>query len=107
MRAETACILLEAAAAGVGGRPGDHRACAIKTRRRQQPSADGPDPDDRAVRLGTTFGGAVVIRGNPTRNAPPPSARSWKPRRAARASEMPGFRRFDVAAGACRNRSIA
>ena len=41
-------------------------ACAIETWRAQQPDPDDPDPDDRSVQLGTTFGGAGVIRGDLT-----------------------------------------
>ncbi len=69
MRLETDRILLEAAAAGAST---DDLAtiagCAIERWRQQQPDPDGPDGrfDDRAVRLGTTFGGAAVIRGDLT-----------------------------------------
>ncbi|MGH3247294.1 MAG: DUF222 domain-containing protein, partial [Trebonia sp.] len=67
MRAETDRILLDAAAAGAST---DDLAtiavCAIETWRRQQPDADDPSPDDRYVQLGTTFGGAGVIRGDLT-----------------------------------------
>jgi len=41
-------------------------ACATEAWRAQQPGAADPDPDDRAVRLGTTFGSAGVIRGGLT-----------------------------------------
>jgi hypothetical protein len=67
MRDETDRILLEAAAAGASTEDlATIAACAIEAWRAQQPDADGPDPDDRAVRLGTTFGGAGVIRGDLT-----------------------------------------
>jgi hypothetical protein len=69
MRTETDRILLEAAAAGaslddlhtIAG-------CAIEKRRQQQPDPDPPDDgfDERFVQLGTTFGGAAVIRGDLT-----------------------------------------
>ena len=67
MRTETDRILLEAATAGaclddlaaIAG-------CAIEKWRQQQPDADEPDPGDRMVQLGTTFGGAAVIRGDLT-----------------------------------------
>jgi Domain of unknown function (DUF222) len=69
MRLETDRILLEAAAAGAST---DDLAtiagCAIERWRQQQPDPDDPDGrfEDRAVRLGTTFGGAAVIRGDLT-----------------------------------------
>ena len=72
MRAETDRILLEAAAAGASL---DDLAviagAAIEHWRRQQPDPDhpGPDPDDRFLQLGTTFGGAGVIRGDLTPEA--------------------------------------
>jgi len=67
MRAETDRILLEAAAAGASTEDlATIAACAIEAWRAQQPDADDPDPDDRAVHLGTTFGGAGVIRGDLT-----------------------------------------
>jgi hypothetical protein len=69
MRAQTDRILLEAAAAGaclddlhtIAG-------CAIEKWRQQQPDPEQPDDgfDDRFVQLGTTFGGAAVIRGDLT-----------------------------------------
>jgi len=65
MRDETDRILLEAAAAGASiDDLATIAACAIETWRAQQPDPDGPDPDDRYVQLGTTFGGAGVIRGD-------------------------------------------
>jgi len=69
MRDETDRILLDAARAGA---PLDDLAtiavCAIEQWRKQQPDPDGPDDgfDDRFVDVGTTFGGAGVIRGNLT-----------------------------------------
>jgi hypothetical protein len=67
MRAETDRILLEAKSAGASlDDLAAIAACAIETWRAQQPDADDPDPDDRSVRLGTTFGGAGVIRGDLT-----------------------------------------
>ena len=64
MRDETDRILLEAVAADASlDDLATIAACAIETWRRQQPDADGPDPDDRYVQLGVTFGGAGVIRG--------------------------------------------
>jgi hypothetical protein len=67
MRDETDRILLEAAGAGASlDDLATVAACAIETWRAQQPDADDPDPDDRFLRLGTTFGGAGVIRGDLT-----------------------------------------
>jgi len=67
MRAETDRILLDAAAAGACVDDlAAIAACAIETWRSQQPDADDPSPDDRSVRLGTTFGGAGVIHGDLT-----------------------------------------
>jgi len=67
MRAETDRILLEAASAGASTDDlAAIAAYAIETWRAQQPDSDGPDPDDRFVQLGTTFGGAGVIRGGLT-----------------------------------------
>jgi len=69
MRDETDRILLGAAASGA---PLDDlatiAACAIESWRSQQPDPDNPDDgfDDRYVQVGTTFGGAAVIRGNLT-----------------------------------------
>jgi hypothetical protein len=69
MRTETDRILLEAAAAGASL---DDLAviagCAIERWRQQQPDPDSPDDKfgDRFVQLGTTFGGAAVIRGDLT-----------------------------------------
>jgi Domain of unknown function (DUF222) len=69
MRTETDRILLQAARAGAGL---DDLAviagCAIEKWRQQRPDPDGPDDgfDDRRVQLGSTFGGAAVIRGNLT-----------------------------------------
>jgi hypothetical protein len=47
-----------------------------------QPSADGPDLGDLYVRLGTTFGGAAVIRGGLT-----PQVRHRSPRRPGSAGQ--------------------
>ncbi len=67
MRDETDRILLGAAAAGASTEDlATIAACAIETWRAQQPDPDGPDPDDRYVQLGTTFGDAGVIRGDLT-----------------------------------------
>ena len=69
MRDETDRILLEAAAAGASlDDLATIAACAIESWRRQQPDPDQPDDgfDDRYVQVGTTFGGAGVIRGNLT-----------------------------------------
>ncbi len=69
MRTETDRILLEAAAAGASlDDLATIAACAIEKWRQQQPDPDDPDDafEDRSVRLGTTFGGAGVIRGNLT-----------------------------------------
>ena len=67
MREETDRILLEAAAAGASlDDLTAIAAFAIETWRAQQPDADEPDPDDRFLRLGTTFGDAGVIRGDLT-----------------------------------------
>ena len=67
MRAETDRILLEAASAGASTDDlAAIAAYAIETWRAQQPDSDGPDPDDRFVQLGTTFGGAGVIHGGLT-----------------------------------------
>jgi hypothetical protein len=69
MRTETDRILLDAAAAGVSlDDLATIAACAIETWRRQRPDPGDPDDgfDDRYVQVGTTFGGAAVIRGNLT-----------------------------------------
>jgi hypothetical protein len=67
MRHETDRILLGAAAAGASTDDlAAIAACAIETWRAQQPDADDPDPDDRSLLLGTTFGDAGVIRGDLT-----------------------------------------
>ncbi len=67
MREETDRILLDAAAAGASlDDLAAIAAYAIETWRAQQPDADDPDPDDRYLQLGTTFGGAGVIRGDLT-----------------------------------------
>jgi hypothetical protein len=69
MRTETDRILLDAAAAGASlDDLATIAACAIETWRRRQPDPDNPDDgfDDRYVQIGTTFGGAAVIRGNLT-----------------------------------------
>jgi len=67
LRDETDKILLDASAAGASLE--DLRtiaAYAIERWRQQQPDADDPDPSDRSLLVGTTFGGAGVIRGNLT-----------------------------------------
>jgi Domain of unknown function (DUF222)/HNH endonuclease len=69
MRAETDRILLEAVAAGASlDDLATIAGCAIERWRQQQPDLDEPDDDgsDRFVQLGTTFGGAAVIRGDLT-----------------------------------------
>jgi hypothetical protein len=67
MRDETDRILLQAAAAGASlDDLAAIAACAIEAWRAQQPDADDPDPGDRYVQLGTTFGSAGVIRGDLT-----------------------------------------
>jgi len=69
MREETDRILLEAAAAGASlDDLATIAACAIEKWRQRQPDPDHPDDgfDDRYVQVGTTFGGAGVIRGNLT-----------------------------------------
>jgi hypothetical protein len=69
MRTETDRILLQAAAAGASLEDlATIAACAIEQWRQQQPDPDQPDDgfDDRYVKVGTTFGGAGVIRGDLT-----------------------------------------
>jgi Domain of unknown function (DUF222)/HNH endonuclease len=69
MRDETDRILLDAASAGASlDDLATIAACAIEKWRQQQPDPDNPDDgfDDRYVEVGTTFGGAAVIRGNLT-----------------------------------------
>jgi uncharacterized protein DUF222 len=69
MRDETDRILLAAAAAGASlDDLATIAACAIESWRQQQPDPDNPDDafEDRCVQVGTTFGGAGVIRGNLT-----------------------------------------
>jgi hypothetical protein len=67
MRDQTDRILLDAAAAGASTEDlATIAACAIEAWRRQQPDADDPDPDDRSLRLGTTFGDAGVLHGDLT-----------------------------------------
>src|ERR1700761_4559080 len=69
MRDETDRILVEAAGAGASlDDLATIAACAIESWRRRQPDPDQPDDgfDDRYVQVGTTFGGAAVIRGNLT-----------------------------------------
>jgi hypothetical protein len=69
MRAETDKILLEAAAAGASLEDlATIAGCAIERWRQQQPDPDDPGDgfDDRSVQLGTTFGGAAVLRGDLT-----------------------------------------
>ena len=67
LRAETITILVQAAQAGASR--DDLRmiaAVALEKWRAQQPDADDDEFDDRYVQVGTTFGGAGVIRGNLT-----------------------------------------
>ena len=67
MREETDRILLQAASAGASlDDLAAIAAYAIETWRARRPDADEPDPDDRCLRLGTTFGDAGVIRGDLT-----------------------------------------
>jgi uncharacterized protein DUF222 len=67
MHEETDRILLEAAAAGASlDDLAAIAAYAIETWRARQPDADDPSPDDRFLRLGTTFGEAGVVRGDLT-----------------------------------------
>jgi hypothetical protein len=67
MQDETDRILLQAAAAGASlDDLAAIAACAIETWRAQQPDPDEPDPGDRYLKLGTTFGDAGVIRGDLT-----------------------------------------
>ena len=69
MRAETDRILLQAAAAGACQDDlAVIAATAVERWRAQRPDPDAPDDgfDDRGLWLGTTFGGAAVLRGNLT-----------------------------------------
>jgi len=67
MREETDRILLGAAAAGASlDDLATIAAAAIEAWRARQPDPDEPDPDDRFLQLGTTFGGAGAIRGGLT-----------------------------------------
>ena len=69
MRTATDRILLEAHAAGASVDDlATIAACAIESWRRQRPDPDSPDDgfDDRYLQVGTTFGGAGIIRGNLT-----------------------------------------
>jgi hypothetical protein len=67
MREETDRILLEAASAGASlDDLAAIAACAIETWRAQRPDPDEPDPGDRYLQLGTTFGDAGLIRGDLT-----------------------------------------
>ena len=69
MRDETDRILLDAAAAGASlDDLATIAACAIEKWRQQQPDPDNPDDafEDRYLQVGTTFGGAGVIRGSLT-----------------------------------------
>jgi hypothetical protein len=69
MRTETDRILLQAEAAGASlDDLATIAACAIEQWRQRQPDPDNPDDafEDRYVQVGTTFGGAAVIRGNLT-----------------------------------------
>ncbi len=69
MRTKTDRILLEAAAAGASlDDLATIAVCAIEKWRQQQPDPGNPDDafEDRSVQIGTTFGGAAVMRGNLT-----------------------------------------
>jgi hypothetical protein len=69
MRTETDRILLDAARAGASlDDLATIAACAIEKWRQQQPDPDDPDAafEDRCVRIGTTFGGAALMRGSLT-----------------------------------------
>jgi hypothetical protein len=69
MRTETDRILLDAAAAGASlDDLATIAACAIEKWRQQQPDPDDPDDgfEDRALKLGVTFGGAAVLHGSLT-----------------------------------------
>jgi hypothetical protein len=92
LRDETDRILLQAVSAGASlDDLAAIAACAIETWRAQQPDPDEPDPGDRYLQLGTTFGDAGVIRGDLTPEcaaaAAPCSRRSA--RRAARKTTAP------------------
>jgi hypothetical protein len=73
--------------------PGDPAACprdqaaSPDQARQQQPDSDNPDDafEGRSVQVGTTFGGAAVIRGNLTLKCATASARSWRPWQEGRA----------------------
>src|SRR5579863_9434767 len=66
-RDETDRILLQAASAGASlDDLAAIAACAIETWRAQRPDPDDPDPGDRYVQLGTTFGDAGVLRADLT-----------------------------------------
>ena len=67
MRHQTDRIMLEAAAAGASAEDlAVIAAAAIEAWRARQPDPDEPDPADRYLQLGTTFGDAGVIRGDLT-----------------------------------------
>ena len=68
LRGQTGQILLDAAAAGASVQDlAAIAAAALERWRSQHPDPDGDDGfDDRYVQVGTTFGGAGVIRGNLT-----------------------------------------
>lgn len=67
LRDQTDKILLDAAASGASLEDlATLAAYAIEQWRQQSPDADDPDPDDRYVQVGTTFGGAGLIRGSLT-----------------------------------------
>jgi hypothetical protein len=69
MRTETDRILLEAASSGASlDDLAVIAACAIEQWRQQRPDPDDPEPDpaERSLQLGVTFGGAAVLRGNLT-----------------------------------------
>src|ERR1700733_14811273 len=91
LRAETIKILVQAAQAGAS--LDDLRmiaGVALERWRASRPDADDDGFDDRYVQAATTFGGAGIIRGNLTRNAPPPCRLCWRPLVRKSAPRIPG-----------------